>query len=258
MIKIKNKRTRNILLSILNAALVAVVIIGFIWVSLLLSNTALNFTYLSTAAYRNNLWGGFLMTVGISLASLALSLIIGIITALFKISKVKFLRYFATVYVEFIRGTPLIMQIFLFYYIIGTAWGIDQKFVAGVLILSIFEGAYIAEILRGSILSLDSTQIEAAKAVGLTKSQTLKYVTLPQLTARTLPSLTGQFSSIVKDSSLLSLIALTELTQVTREISANTFLLFENYLLLGVLYLLLTLPISMLSKYFEKRYSYAN
>lgn len=258
MIKIKNKRTRNILLSIMNAVLVAIVVIGFIWISLLLSNTTLNFTYLSTAAYRNNLWGGFLMTVGISLASLALSLIIGIITALFKISKVKFLRYFATVYVEFIRGTPLIMQIFLFYYIIGTAWGIDQKFVAGVLILSIFEGAYIAEILRGSILSLDSTQIEAAKAVGLTKSQTLKYVTLPQLTARTLPSLTGQFSSIVKDSSLLSLIALTELTQVTREISANTFLLFENYLLLGVLYLMLTLPISLFSKYFEKRYSYAN
>jgi len=258
MIKIKNKKTRNILLSILNAALVAIVVIGFIWVSLLLSNTELNFTYLSTARYRNNLWGGFLMTLEISLASLALSLIIGIISALFKISKVKFLRYFSTVYVEFIRGTPLIMQIFLFYYIIGTAWGIDQKFVAGVLILSIFEGAYIAEILRGSILSLDSTQIEAAKAVGLTKSQTLKYVTLPQLTARTLPSLTGQFSSIVKDSSLLSLIALTELTQVTREISANTFLLFENYLLLGVLYLLLTLPISLLSKYFEKRYSYAN
>ena len=109
---------------------------------------------------------------------------------------------------KLVRGTPLLVQIYLFYYIIGTAWGIDNKVVAGVVILSVFAGAYIAEIVRGSLLSIDESQLEAARAVGFTRTQTVRHVVLPQLVARTLPALTGQFATIVKDSSLLSVICL--------------------------------------------------
>lgn len=150
------------------------------------------------------------------------------------------------------------MQIYLFFYIIGTAWGITNRFIAGVLILSIFEGAYISEIIRGSLLSLDETQLEAAKAVGFTKKQTVRYVIFPQLMAQTLPALTGQFASIIKDSSLLSMIAVIELTQTMREISATNFKLFECYFFLGVLYLCLTLPISFISEKLERRFDYGN
>lgn len=182
------------------------------------------------------------MTVLISVASMLLSLALGILSAAGRSCRILVLRYLCSLYVTFIRGTPLIMQIYLFYYIVGTAWGIENRFAAGVLILSVFEGAYISEIIRGSLLSMDESQLEAARAVGFTKKQTLRYVIFPQMVARTLPALTGQFASVIKDSSLLSMISVIELTQAMREISAGNLKLVESYLFLGVLYLLLTLP----------------
>ena len=127
---------------------------------------------------------------------------------------------------------------------------------AGIIILSLFSGAYIAEIVRGSLLSIDRGQLEAAKAVGFTKIQMARYVLVPQLVARTLPALTGQVASIIKDSSLLSVIAVIELTQTMREITATNYNFFGGFLLLGALYLCLTLPIMFVSRRFEKRLSY--
>ena len=150
------------------------------------------------------------------------------------------------------------MQIYLFFYIVGTAWGIENRFVSGVIILSVFEGAYIAEIIRGSLLSMADSQLEAARAVGFTRQQTLRHVILPQLITRTMPALTGQFASIIKDSSLLSMISVIEMTQTMREISAVNFRLFECYFFLGLLYLCLTLPISYISKRLERRFQYEN
>ena len=124
--------------------------------------------------------------------------------------------------------------------------------------MSLFSGAYIAEIFRGSLLSLDASQLEAARAVGFTRTQTLRYVIIPQLIARTLPALTGQAASIIKDSSLLSVIAVIELTQTIREITATNYNFFGGFLLLGALYLVLTLPLMAVSRRFEKRFSYAN
>ena len=130
---------------------------------------------------------------------------------------------------------------------------------AGIIILSLFSGAYIAEIVRGSLLSLDAGQMEAARAVGFTRAQTLRYVVAPQLVARTLPALTGQVASIIKDSSLLSVIAVIELTQTMREITATNYnFFFGGFLLLGALYLVLTLPIMAVSRHFEKRLDYAH
>ena len=253
---IADKTKTYTLAAAINFLLVCIAIIVVFWLSLKALPTTLNFSVLGQ--FRVRILDGFLLTVYLSVASLIMSLIIGILSAIGQGSRILFFRYLCSIYVKIIRGTPLIMQIYLFFYIIGTAWGIENRFIAGVLILSIFEGAYISEIIRGSLLSLDDAQLEAAKAVGFTKSQTVKYVILPQLVARTLPALTGQFASIIKDSSLLSIIAVIELTQTMREISATNFKLFECYLLLGVLYLCLTLPISFVSKRLERKFDYEN
>lgn len=241
---------------LLNAALVACALVMIFSASLAAIGVTLNFGAL--AGYEKRLAMGFLMTIKISLASLVLSLLIGVLSALGQVSRFLPVKYFSGIYVKFIRGTPLIMQIYLFFYIIGTAWGVTNRFWAGVMILSIFEGAYISEIVRGSLLSLDPTQLEAAKAVGFTSMQTTRYVIVPQLMQRTLPALTGQFASIIKDSSLLSMIAVIELTQTVREISSINFRLFECYFVLGLLYLALTLPLSMVTKRIERRFQYEN
>lgn len=240
--------------ALLNLLLVTALWVALFWISLRAIQIKLDFTFLSQFSIR--IGNGFLMTLGLSVLSLMLSLLIGILSAAGQSSPVLFIRFFCSVYVKFIRGTPLIMQIYLFFYIVGTAWGVSNRFLAGVLILSVFEGAYIAEIIRGSLLSLDNSQLEAARAVGFTRRQTWRFVVLPQMIARTLPALTGQFASIIKDSSLLSIIAVIELTQTMREISAVNFRLFECYLFLGILYLCLTLPISLASERLERRFQY--
>jgi polar amino acid transport system permease protein len=240
----------------LNYLLVCVLVLLALGASLCALDYQLDFGFVET--YSTRIVDGFVMTLEISAASLVCSLCIGALVAIGRGSHILPIRYFCDLYVRLIRGTPLIMQIYLFFYVIGTTLGVNNRFVAGVLILSVFEGAYIAEILRGSLLSIDNTQRDAARAVGFTKAQTLRYVIAPQMVARTLPALTGQFASIVKDSSLLSLIAVVELTQTMREISATNFELFECYFLLGALYLVITLPLDAVGRYFERRFDFAH
>lgn len=251
----ENKKT-TLAGAVLNFFLVLALLVAVFWLSLDAIHVQLEFGFLGE--FRLRIWDGFRVTIGISAASLVLSLLIGILSAAGCSCRLLFVRYFCNIYVKFIRGTPLIMQIYLFFYIVGTAWGVENRFVAGVIILSVFEGAYISEIIRGSLLSLEESQLEAAKAVGFTERQTLRYVILPQLVARTLPALTGQFASIIKDSSLLSMIAVIELTQTIREITAVNFKMFECYLFLGLLYLCLTLPVTFVSKRLERRFQYEN
>lgn len=240
----------------LNYFIVCAVVIAAFWIAL--GAIGYRFDFAFVERYSQRIVAGFILTLQISAVSLVLSLLLGALVAAGKGSRVLPLRYLCDLYVKIIRGTPLIMQIYLFFYIIGTAVGVNDRFVAGVLILSIFEAAYIAEIIRGSLLSIDKTQRDAARAVGFTRAQTLRFVIVPQLVARTLPALTGQFASIVKDSSLLSLISVIELTQTMREISAANFQLFECYILLGVLYLVITLPLEAIGRYFEKRFDFAH
>lgn len=240
----------------MNMLFVVILWIMLFWISLNAIQVRLDFSFLGQ--FRLRIWNGFLTTLGLSLFSLLSSLVIGMLCAAGQGSSLLVIRYFCSIYVKFIRGTPLIMQIYLFFYIVGTAWGVENRFAAGVIILSIFEGAYVAEIIRGSLLSIEGSQLEAARAVGFTRRQAWRYVVLPQMAARTLPPLTGQFASIIKDSSLLSMIAVIELTQTMREISAVNFRLFECYLFLGVLYLCLTLPVSLISERLERKFHYEN
>ena len=232
----------------------AALIVGFFWLSLSRIDSRPDFSFLPE--FKIRIWDGFWLTVAVSLASMVVSLLLGSLAAGGEMSRWLPLRYLSRAYVVFIRGTPLIMQIYLFFYLVGTAWGVENRFWAGVIILSVFQGAYISEILRGSFNSIEASQLESARAVGFSPVQTLRFVIIPQMTARTLPALAGQFASVIKDSSLLSMISVTELTQTMREISAVNLNLVECYLFLGVLYLILTLPVVLVSNLLEKRFRY--
>lgn len=232
----------------------AALIVGFFWLSLSRIDYRPDFSFLPE--FKIRIWDGFWLTVAVSLASMVVSLLLGSLAAGGEMSRWLPLRYLSRAYVVFIRGTPLIMQIYLFFYLVGTAWGVENRFWAGVIILSVFQGAYISEILRGSFNSIEAAQLESARAVGFSPVQTLRFVIIPQMTARTLPALAGQFASVIKDSSLLSMISVTELTQTMREISAVNLNLVECYLFLGVLYLILTLPVVLVSNLLEKRFRY--
>ena len=253
---VNSKERPSVVAAALNSLLVCLLIVAVFWVSLLAIQIRLDFSFIID--YRKRLIDGFALTLGLGIGGFLISFFIGLISALGQNSRILFFKYLSNFYVTVIRGTPLIAQIYLFFYILGTAWGIENRFLAGILILSVFEGAYISEILRGSVLSLDKEQLEAGKAVGFTRGQTIRFVILPQLVARTLPALTGQFASIIKDSSLLSMISVIEITQTIREITAQNFRLFEGYLFLGFLYLCITLPISFVSKRSERKFYYEN
>ena len=240
----------------LNGLLVASALVGFLLLTALRVGLSWDFSHLWQ--YRLRLGQGFGMTVLISVLSMLVSMVIGFAAATGSRSRVLPVKYFSRTYVQVIRGTPLLTQIYLFYYIICTAWGVENRIVAGVLILSLFEGAYISEIVRGGLDSIEASQLEIARAIGLTWRQTMRLVVLPQLFRRILPALAGQFASIIKDSSLLSIISVIELTQATKEINAATFAFFVDYLLLGVLYFAFTFPVSLLTQWLERRFAYEN
>jgi len=207
--------------------------------------------------YRAKFVQGWLMTVVISLISLGVSLLIGVLAALARRSILLPVRYAAVLYVEAIRGTPLLVQILILFYVVANAFGVENRYIVGILALSLFAGAYLAEMIRAGIESIRDSQLESARAIGLTPAQTYRYVVLPQVVRQLVPPLAGQFASIIKDSSLLSIIAVSEFTLNAQEVNAFTYSTLESYLPLAVGYLLLTLPISLLGRVLERRFRFA-
>lgn len=203
--------------------------------------------------YRQKFYSGFLLTIGLSLAALVLSTAIGLASALAGRSRLLLLRYLNKIYIDLMRGTPFLVQILIFFYVMAEAAGIDDRNTAGVLVLSIFSGAYISEVMRGGIESVGKSQLESAKAIGLTNAQTYRHVIFPQAWRQIMPSMAGQFVSIVKDSSLLSIISINEFTRNVEETSHNIFSSMECYILLALGYLILTLPIAAVTRRLEGR-----
>lgn len=206
--------------------------------------------------YRQKFVQGWLTTVGLSLAALLASSLIGSVAALLLQSSQPLLEAVGRVYVELIRGTPLLVQLLIGFYVIASAIGLENRFVVGVLVLSLFSGAYMAEIFRGGLAAIPKTQIDAARAIGLSPLQTLRFVILPQAVRLVLPPVAGQLVSLVKDSSLLSVIAISEFTLNAQEVNSFTYSTLESYLPLAVGYLILTLPLSALSRWLEARFLY--
>ncbi|HEH3626604.1 TPA: amino acid ABC transporter permease [Campylobacter jejuni] len=232
---------------ITNLILLILFLILFCYCSFSIS--AYHFDFSAIATYKEKFLQGFLNTLIISFFSLLLSIILGGVFCAFSLSSIVFLRFLSTFYIELVRGTPLLVQVLLIYYIIANNLGLDNRYVAGVIILSCFSAAYLAEIFRAGILSISISQLESARALGLKEMQVFAYVILKNILA----PLSGQFANLIKDSSLLSVIAVNELTQSAQEINSYTFATLEAYVILAITYLVLTLPISIFSRYLERK-----
>jgi len=197
---------------------------------------------------------GLLITLRISLISLFFALVIGLLTALFRLSNSFVARWLAIIYLETSRNTPLLIQIFFIYFVLGPMLGLERM-AAAILALSLFEGAYASEIFRSGIQSVDRGQIEAADSLGLTTFATYRHIIIPQAIRTVLPPLTSQAISLVKDSALVSTIAIYDLTMQAQALIAESYLTFEIWFTVAAMYLCITLFLSVVVGIMEKRLS---
>jgi polar amino acid transport system permease protein len=195
---------------------------------------------------------GLMVTFRITVVSLFLAVMFGLVTALFRLSNSFTARALARGYLELIRNTPLLIQLFFIYFVLSPVIGMSA-FTSAVLALSLFEGSYTSEILRAGIISIHRGQWEAAYSLGMNTFNTYRYIILPQAIRRILPPLTSQAVSLIKDSALVSTIAIYDLTMRGRAIIAETFLTFEIWFTVAAIYLVITVSLSFLVHAMEKR-----
>ena len=202
------------------------------------------------------IWGplmkGLVVTLEITACSVVLTLALGLITALLRLSNSFAGRIVSKVYLEAVRNTPLLIQIYLFYFVLGPIIGLD-RFWVGVACLSVFEGAFACEVIRAGILSVARGQWEASDSIGLDRLQGYRYVILPQAVPLMLPPLTGLIISLIKNSAIVSVIAVFDLTTEGRNVIADTFLSFEIWMTVAAIYLVLTVTLSVFVSYLEHR-----
>ena len=222
----------------------------------LMSTIRYNWDWWVVWRYRELFLYGMFLTVLISCGAIVLGLAIGLAGGLARVSENVWLKETATLYVWGFRGTPLLTQIYILYFCIAVIVRVDNPILVGMAALALFSGAYITEMVRAGIESISPGQWEAARSTGLSHGQTLRLVIFPQAARRIIAPVTGQFVSLIKDSSLLSVIAVNELTQGAKLINARTSRTFEAYLPLAVFYLLLTFPLSLWTHRLEKGIQY--
>lgn len=204
------------------------------------------------ALYPGPLLRGLLVTIEISTFALGVALAAGLLGALLRLSPSPVGRGLSRAYVELIRNTPLLVQLYLFYFVLGPILGLQREAVA-VLCLGLFEGAFAAEIIRAGVLSVPGGQAEAARSLGLREGPTYRFVILPQALRIVLPPLASLAVSTIKHSAIISVIAVFDLTNEGRSIIADTFLTFEVWLTVAGLYLALTISLSAATSLLERR-----
>ena len=201
---------------------------------------------------------GLLVTLEIGAYSIILGLTIGLVTAFLRLSGSFSGRLLATFYLEIVRNTPLLVQLFVFYFILGPILEIDRFWIA-VLCISFFEGSFASEIMRAGILSVPRGQWEASDSVGLSRAQAYRYVVLPQAIPIMLPPLVGILVNLIKHSAIVSVIAVFDLTTTGLDIISETFMAFEVWIVVAAIYLALTVTLSLcvsgLEKHFRDRTS---
>ncbi|MGD9332763.1 MAG: amino acid ABC transporter permease [Desulfobacterales bacterium] len=205
---------------------------------------------------------GMWLTLKVSMYAIVFGILIGMLGGIARISKNPALKWSAITYVELIRGSPLLVQIFIWYFVLATLinellkrYGLPEidALYYGVAALACFTGAYVTEIVRAGIQSIHRGQTEAARSLGMTGPQAMLYIILPQAMRRILPPLAGQFISLIKDSSLLGMIAIRELTKATREAITISLSPYEFWFTCAILYLVLTFTLSMVVQYMERK-----
>jgi len=200
------------------------------------------------------LLAGARLTVELATIAVAIGLVIGSFVGIARVGHVRIVRLLAGAYVDFIRGTPLLVQLFLVYFGLPSLIGRPvPPFVAAIAAMGINSGAYVAEIVRAGIQAIDRGQTEAARSLGLTAAQTMRYVIFPQAIRRIIPPLGNEFIALLADSSLVSVIALEELLRKGQVVITRTFRPFEVYTVIAILYLIMTLAISKLVSWSERK-----
>ena len=197
---------------------------------------------------------GLKMTVILTVISIAIALVLGVFFGLLRVSQWIVLRAIGTTFVDIFRGTPLLVQAFFIYFGIPAALGFQMSaFTAGIITLSLNAGAYMTEIVRGGIQSVDKGQMEASRSLGVSYLQTMRKVILPQAIRTMIPSYINQFVITLKDTSILSVIGIAELTQTGRIIIARNFQSFYMWLIIGIIYFIVIMALTKLSDRLEKR-----
>ncbi|HCL4445839.1 arginine ABC transporter permease [Clostridium botulinum] len=221
----------------------------------------MDFSFLSK--YYSFFTNGAKYTIILAFFTVVIGSVLGLLLSLMKLSKNKILKYIAVSYIEFIRGTPVLVQLYIIYYGLPTI-GIKfpevpilgsnfPDFFAGILALSINSGAYVAEIIRAGIQAVDKGQMEAARSLGMSESMAMKNVIIPQAFKNILPALGNEFITIIKESSIVSIIGIHELMYNADTVRGNIFRPFEPLLVAAVMYFILTFTLSKLLGVAERR-----
>lgn len=206
-----------------------------------------------------SLLSGLWVTIQIAVISLILAVILGVILGIFSISASKILKAISSVYIYIVRGTPLMIQALFLFFGVGQALNIRfDPLVAAIIALTINASAYMAEIFRGGIQAVDNGQMEAARSLGLNKFKAMKKVILPQAVKIMIPSILNQFIVTLKDTSILSVISIRELTLSGQIIIARNFKPLQMYAIVAVMYFIVITLLTLLSRYVERRLSYGN
>ncbi|MGI6519209.1 MAG: amino acid ABC transporter permease [Bacillota bacterium] len=200
------------------------------------------------------LMAGARMTIELAVIAVAIGLVIGSFVGIARVSGNRMVKIIASIYVDFIRGTPLLVQLFLVYFGLPTLIRRPvPAFAAAIAAMGINSGAYVAEIVRAGIQSIDRGQTEAARSLGLTSGQTMRHIIFPQAFRRIIPPLGNEFIAMLKDSSLVSVIALEDLLRKGQVVITRTFRPFEVYTVVALIYLVMTLVISKLVSWSERK-----
>ncbi len=201
------------------------------------------------------LMAGLKVTLYIFFFSIIFGFLIGLVTALMRLTSIKPLNWIAKIFVDIIRGTPFIVQLFFIYFgLNGLEFISLDRTVAGILTVSLNAGAYFSEIIRAGIQSIDKGQTEAARSLGLTKTHTMRFIILPQAFRRMLPTITNQSIISFKDTSLLSIIGIADIVQRGKVQASTTFQPFEIWLAVGVIYFIIIYLLSLLASFVERRF----
>jgi polar amino acid transport system permease protein len=219
-----------------------------------LALAAYDFDFRPVWRYRNQFINGLLTTLGATGLAYILGLVLGVLVAIARMSRSIVFRHLGDLYVEVIRGTPFIVQVSIAWFgIASQVRGIESRFLVGTLALGVFAAAYMGEILRAGVESIDRGQVEAARSLGLSRRRTLRHVIFPQALKRMIPPLTGELIALTKESSLLFTIGVMEVMAVGRQMGSDTYRPFEGLLVVALLYLVLTIPLSLLARRLERR-----
>lgn len=248
-----NPQGSRAVLNLLRRPFTTAVVAGLLVLAFLFVDYDWQWSNVWTGANGRLVANGLLWTVVVCAISMVVGLVLGIGAAFGRMSRRLVPNHLANLYVDIVRGTPLLVQILIVVYCIGHLVGIDSKLILGAIALGVFSGAYVAEIVRAGIESVPRGQMEAARSLGMSHRQAMVHVIGPQALKNSLPALTGQFINLIKDSSLLSVVGFTELTKRHDQIYTATFASFEVYLPLAAFYLLLTLPLTKYTERLERR-----